>query len=70
MEMNSPPAGSGAKALAYGDPLGSVTSGLHTRFVFQRIAAGSARSFRRGSGMGSAGPWRAEVPRERGLGKV
>lgn len=36
--MSSSPAGSGTKALARGDPLGSVTSGVHTRFVFQSIS--------------------------------
>lgn len=36
--MSSSPAGSSTKALARGDPLGSVTSGVHTRFVFQSIS--------------------------------
>lgn len=48
--MNSSPAGSGTKALARGDLLGSVTSGAHTRFVFQSISPGSTPSFPRGEG--------------------
>lgn len=35
--MSPSPAASGTKALARGDPLGSVTSGVRTRFVFQSI---------------------------------
>lgn len=53
METSSSPAGSGSRALAHGDPSGSVTPGLHSRgpgFVGPSIAPGSARSFPRGEG--------------------
>lgn len=54
-ETNSSPSGSGTKVLGYGDPLGSVTSGVHTALFSRALLPAPHGPFRGARGIHTAG---------------
>lgn len=54
-EINSSPSGSSTKVLDYGDPLGSVTSGVHTALFSRALLPAPHGPFRGARGIHTAG---------------